>query len=249
MSKSEKLVLIMPVYNEHEVIIEVLNDWLKTLDGLAIDFEIHVYNDGSKDCTLEVLRSFASDKERVQIHDKMNSGHGPTILTGYRNSCDNADWIFQIDSDNEMRSPDFPSLWVSRFDYDFLIGARNNRKSPLPRKMITLVSRLVVRACFGSGIRDVNSPYRLMRAKIFKSLFSVMSADTFAPNLIVSGFAARNKLRILEIDVQHTSRQTGEVSIKKWKLLKAALRASMQTIQFAIKSKLTLLSLDAKKEA
>jgi hypothetical protein len=40
-------------------------------------------------------------------------------------------------------------------------------------------------------------------------------------------------MRILEKPVQHNERMTGEVSIKKWKLLKAAGRSFWQTIRFS----------------
>jgi hypothetical protein len=38
------------------------------------------------------------------------------------------------------------------------------------------------------------------------------------------------QVRVLNVKVSHTNRQTGEVSIKKWKLAKAALKSFMQII-------------------
>ena len=40
---------------------------------------------------------------------KTNSGHGPTILLGYRENSDCA-WVFQMDSDDEM-GPEF--IWLA----------------------------------------------------------------------------------------------------------------------------------------
>ena len=58
--------------------------------------------------------------------------------------------------------------------------------------------------------------------------------DTFAPNVIISGVACLKKLNVTEIPVHHRNRQTGEVSIKKIKLLKAALKSFFQTITYRI---------------
>ena len=45
----------------------------------------------------------------------------------------------------------------------------------------------------------------------------------FAPNVILSGLAARHGLRMFETPVPQHDRTTGEVSIKKWKLLKSLI--------------------------
>jgi hypothetical protein len=45
------------------------------------------------------------------------------------------------------------------------------------------------------------------------------------------------KARVVNIAVPHSNRQTGEVSIKKWKLLKAALKAFIQVIKISFKVK------------
>lgn len=228
---SKELSVVMPVYNEDECIEQVVEKWITTLSALGIDFDLNVYNDGSKDKTLSVLREVEQRLPRLKVHDKSNSGHGPTILTGYRNSA-GYEWVFQIDSDDELGPEKFSDLWNQRDKYDFLIGSRAGRYSPLPRKVISFVSRILVWICYGRGVWDVNSPYRLMRVTKFSDLFNKIPSDTFAPNVIVSGMACAMKMRIKEEPVPYRDRQTGEVSIKKWKLLKVAVRSFLQTITF-----------------
>ncbi len=228
------LTVVMPVYNEAEAIGPVLKKWTSMLDTLKIRYRICAYNDGSKDATGEILTTFSDESNgRIIGITKPNSGHGPTILQGYREAVANSEWVFQIDSDDEMGPVAFPKLWEQRENYDFLVGQRDGRKQPLPRKIISFVSRLFVRLFYGKGIWDVNTPYRLMRASAFKDFYHSIPADTFAPNVILSGLAARHKLRMLELPVPQHDRTTGEVSIKKWKLLKAAAKSFWQTISFA----------------
>lgn len=233
---SEKLAIVMPVYNEEEAIGAVLEKWVKALDVLNIEYTINPYNDGSRDNSLAVIKEKAGEfPGKVIVHDKKNSGHGPTILQGYREAAANGyDWIFQIDSDDEMGPEKFSELWDKRNDYDFLVGIRDGRKQALPRKIISAVSRASVRIFYGKSIWDVNTPYRLMRASAFREIYSQIPADTFAPNVIISGMAAHHKLRSYEIRVPQKDRQTGEVSIKKWKLLKAAMKSFWQTIRFSM---------------
>lgn len=119
-------------------------------------------------------------------------------------------------------------------NYDFLVGIRDGRVQQLPRKIISFVSRLCVRILYGKSIWDVNTPYRLMRVSAFKDSFQMIPLTTFAPNVILSGLAARLKLRCYEIRVPQHDRTTGEVSIKKWKLLRAAMKSFSQTVRFGL---------------
>ena len=235
--KPYQLVVVMPVYNEAEAIAPVLRKWCAMLDTLALRYRIRAYNDGSKDATGQILqREAEASGGRVQAIDKPNGGHGPTILQGYREAAEEADWVFQIDSDDEMAPDAFPALWSKREAFDFLVGRRAGRRQPLARKVISFVSRGCVRLFYGRGIWDVNTPYRLMRAAAFAPLYTAIPANTFAPNVILSGLTARLKLRAFEMLVPQHDRTTGEVSIKKWKLLKAAARSFAQTIAFAFAS-------------
>lgn len=229
-----ELKIIIPVYNEEGAISDVIQDWTDTLHSLNIDFEIYAFNDGSKDQTLHILNSLAKNNNRLKVIDKPNSGHGPTILKGYKENLD-VQWLFQVDSDNELKASDFECFWKERNDYDFLIGKRIQRNSPLPRVVTTAISRWVVGIFYGSRVKDVNAPFRLMRTSKFHDDILRIPNNTFAPNLIVSGIANIRKMRIKQIDVMHHNRETGEVSIKKWKLFKAAFQSFLQTMVFRFK--------------
>lgn len=227
------LALVMPVYNEAECIESVIRDWDSTLGTLGIKYRLLIYNDGSKDNTAEVLGCF-KNSQTVQVTNKPNSGHGPTILRGYRDGVEVADWVFQCDSDGEMLAGGFADLWKKRDDYDALFGYRDERIQSQSRAFISFVSRLVVRLFFGKGVKDVNTPYRLIRSDILKPIIKNIPEDTFAPNVIISGELNRRNRRIYNTPVKHQHRRTGQVSIVKWKLWKAVFRSFFQTLNYCI---------------
>lgn len=229
--------IVMPIYNEDEIIEVVVKDWIMHLNMLNINYNIKLYNDGSKDNTLAVINGLKDDfPEHVVVIDKDNSGHGPTILQGYKDSLD-ADWIFQVDSDNEMKAKHFKLFWDARDDYDFIIGRRINRVSPLFRKVMTYISYLVVKLFYGTGVKDVNAPFRLMRTDTFKVIYHNIPEDTFAPNIIISGMACRNKMRLKSFDIEFTERTTGVPSLNSnvLKLLKISFKSFKQVISYAKK--------------
>ena len=222
--------VVMPVYNEEACIAGVVRSWRAMLSELGLTFRILVLNDGSTDGTQAALSVFLGD-ECVQVIHKANSGHGPTILLGYQKAVETADWVFQCDSDDEMKPDSFPELWRRREASDALFGVRSGRRQPLARKLISACSRATVRVFFGSGVVDVNVPYRLIRVSLLRRILPQIPPDTFAPNVIISGALARGGARLYNHPVPHEGRKTGTVSIVKWKLWRATFRAFWQTLR------------------
>jgi glycosyltransferase involved in cell wall biosynthesis len=222
----------MPVYNEAAVIAEVIGAWLRELTRLGIDFEFLAYDDGSRDETGSILAGLAEHQPDLVVTSQPNVGHGPTIFRGYREA--RGDWVFQVDSDDEMSADHFGVLWRQRGDHDLILGRRQHRDSPLARRIITAASRFTVWALFGHAVRDVNAPYRLIRRDALVPILSRIPPSAFAPNVIMSGLAARDRLRVREVWVPHRGRRTGTVSIVKWRLWKAAARAFGQTVMVAL---------------
>jgi dolichol-phosphate mannosyltransferase len=236
MEGMHELALVMPVYNEEGCINDVIKAWHDEFARLAIDFIMIILDDGSKDGTRQKLSAFASDS-RILIIEKENSGHGPTIIRGYNEAVGFADWIFQVDSDDEIKPCHFPDMWTVRNDYDALFGIRKNRRQTFERKFISFISRMIVNFLFGPGVNDVNVPYRLIRSRILRQIIAQIPRDVFAPNVLISGAVNALQARICNMAVPAETRKTGTVSIVRWTLWKAALKAFCQTIELSQKLK------------
>lgn len=229
-----ELILVMPVYNEAACISAVVRKWRSAFESLAIDFELLVLNDGSKDDTARELEPFASDP-RVSVVNKANSGHGPTITQGYREAVSRAQWVFQVDSDDEMGPESFAGFWQRRERFDALFGVRWHREQNPSRRVLSAGSRVLVRLLFGRGVRDVNVPYRLMRASTLAPVVAAIPADTFAPNLLISGVLGRARSRVTNRLVPHENRKTGAASLDPRKLGRIALLSGRQTLAFMLR--------------
>ena len=225
------LSVVIPAYNEEGAIKEVLTDWVRELDRLAISYEMLVYDDGSRDNTSGILQELSHDNQRIRVTSRANRGHGPTLLQGYHEA--RGDWVFQVDADGEMLPEGFEPLWSTRESYDFLFGYRTQRRSNWDRWLITRVSRWTVGSLFGKSCRDVNTPYRLMRRSELLKMLSAFPPDTFAPNLILAGMVCRRGLRVFEYPVKTVCRKTSKPSLVRWGLWTAAFRAFSQTLQLA----------------
>lgn len=229
MKKEYELAIVMPVFNEEECIVKVVNSWIGMLRENQINFLLLVFNDGSTDSTENCLEVFKKDQD-VEVISKSNSGHGGTVSQGYHQAVEIADWVFQCDSDDEMSPDYFPILWKLRDNYDALFGVRTDRSQNLSRRLISLCSRTTVNIVYGSGVTDVNSPYRLIRSEILEIIIQQLPKDSVAPNVIVSGLLAQQARLVYEHPVPYRARRTGSVSIVSWNLGKLALKAFWQTL-------------------
>lgn len=71
-----ELSVVIPAFNEEGAIREVLSEWIRELERLAIDYEMLVYNDGSSDRTGSLLQEIAQHNPRLQVASQPNRGHG-----------------------------------------------------------------------------------------------------------------------------------------------------------------------------
>ena len=231
--KPFELALVMPVFNEEACIFEVIQSWEDELTRQGIDFQMIVLNDGSQDGTEAILEKFRNHS-RMDIIHKKNSGHGPTILKGYRKAVHIAHWVFQTDSDDEMKPDHFIELWSRRKDFDALIGIRQDRRQPILRRLTSMGSRLAVYLLFGKGVTDVNIPYRLIRASCLEQIIKQIPNNTFSPNILISGALSKSSLRIYNHRIPCEGRKTGSPSVMRWKLMKVILISFWQTLWFRL---------------
>lgn len=68
--------VLVPVYNSERYLRQCLDSLLKqTLD----DLEVICINDGSTDCSLDILRQYEETDARIRVIDKPNTGYGDSL--------------------------------------------------------------------------------------------------------------------------------------------------------------------------
>jgi len=229
--RDPELSVVIPVYNEETAIAAVLDEWAAVLDALGIDYEMRVYDDGSRDGSRAAIESRAAARPQIVALHHANRGHGPTIVRGYGES--RGAWVFQTDSDGEMPASAFPRLWQLRADRDVILGVRGGRQSPLARRMLSGGARAVVRVLFGARVRDVNVPYRLMRGAWLREQLPLLGPSSAVPNVILSGLAARTRARIAEVPVESAPRRGGTSTLNPRRAVRYAASAVAEAVRVA----------------
>lgn len=224
------LYIVIPAYNEEANIEQVIRDWYPVVERYHGDGKsrLVIIDDGSKDKTYKIARKLMEELPLLKVITKNNSGHGATVLYGYRYALKkNADYIFQTDSDGQTLPEEFPAFWEKREDYDMVIGHRNHREDGSSRVFVTKTLKLVIRMCFGVTVTDANTPFRLMKSETLRQYIGLIPDGYNLSNVILSVIYAKKKLRVKYIPITFRPRQGGVNSINMrriWKIGKNALR-------------------------
>jgi dolichol-phosphate mannosyltransferase len=226
-----KLAIIIPVYNEEETIKTVIDDWKNILNKNK--FDLIIVNDGSTDRTNLILYKIKKKNKHIKILNKLNGGHGDSILFGYKYALKkNYSFIFQVDSDNQFSSSDFYKLWkIKEQKCDFILGCRENRKDPLIRIILSkIILKILFIIFFQKYIPDANSPYRLIKNKFLKTFINNCRNKYLVPNILMSLFAKK----IIFINVKHYQRSTGTIEWSLKKLFFFGAKLILEIIYFKI---------------
>ncbi len=219
--------IIMPTYNEEETLPAVVEEWstlAKQINGMLV-----VINDGSKDGTLPFLKEACQHNKRLIVIDKKNSGHGPSCLLGYRWAFkEGFAWIFQTDSDGQVKSREFFKAWDLRDQHDFIFGLRSNRRDGWIRYFISRILRVVILFIFGVNVPDSNVPFRLMNRETLGPYLKIIPDQLYLANAYLAILLQRSPQRIHWIEISFYPRQGGTPSVRLLRFFKVGLKVTKE---------------------
>ena len=158
------LSVVLPAYNEEQVIVRTISDVIYTLSGWVGDFEVIVVNDGSKDQTASVVAAMSDKDPRVRlITHSVNQGYGAALVTGF--AAATKEFTFFMDSDGQFDIRDLATFFPFSDKYDAVIGYRIDRQDTWMRKLNAWGWKQVVRFVLGVHVRDIDCAFKLMRTE------------------------------------------------------------------------------------
>jgi glycosyltransferase involved in cell wall biosynthesis len=213
------LAVVVPVFNEQEVLPEFHRRVGDVLDALDMGCQVIYVNDGSTDATLETIRRLAERDARVQLVDlSRNFGKEIALTAGLDHA--NADAVVVIDADLQDPPELIPEL-VARWrdGYDVVYAKRTSRDGESAAKKVTafLFYRLMQKL---SRVRipEDTGDFRLLSRRAVRAVCQMREQHRF-----MKGLFAWIGYPQAAVPYRRAPRHAGSTKWNYWKLWSFAL--------------------------
>lgn len=208
-----KISIIIPVFNEENTLIELLNNVKKAPLLENMEREIIIVDDCSTDGTKEILQTLEKNDKLKIIYHSINKGKGAALRTGFKNVS--GEIIIIQDADLEYDPNEYPNLLrpIADGKADVVYGSRFMGGNPhrvlyfwhtVANKFLTLCSN----AFSDLNLTDMETGYKVFKKEILEGLTIEEDRFGFEPEITAKlGEKVRNEgIRIYEVGISYYGR-------------------------------------------
>ncbi len=233
-STNASISLILPAWNEAEVIVHAIEEADEALRELTNCYEIVVVDDGSTDGTAELVEQAMESNGCVRLvrHDR-NRGYGAALRNGFAAAKKNL--VVFTDSDCQFDLHELDRFILLSQSYDIVCGYRIDRKDTPLRCLYSRCYNHMVRFLLGTGLRDVDCAMKMFHRDVVQNL--TISTDGFLVNSELLTQARRKNHSIVEVGVSHRPRTEGQSTVSIHhipKVLTSLARYWWNSVQFPL---------------
>ncbi|MDE5681794.1 MAG: glycosyltransferase family 2 protein [Mailhella sp.] len=211
--------IISPMYNEEATIDFFFAEMRKFLAECPYQYEIVCVNDGSKDNTLNILKKYAEEDDRIKVVSfSRNFGKERALYAGLKYSSGDAVIPIDVDLQNPpMTIKTFLAKWEE--GYDIVYGVRENRENE--GRLRRFLSKKFYE--FYNLISEQKAPYnaadfRLMDRKVVDAVLRIREKHLFMKGIF--NWVGYKSCPVL---YNHADRAAGNSKFNFWKLWNLAL--------------------------
>ncbi|HAT6977859.1 TPA: glycosyltransferase family 2 protein [Legionella pneumophila] len=226
MPNKEKVVVIIPTYNEEDNISNTIDLILKETCSLT-DYQVHilVFDSHSTDSTAHIVQELAYISQRVHFaQEPQKTGLGSAYLQAMRIAIDklNADIVFEFDADGSHQPCYIAPMLELLKQHDVVVGSRYISGGNIPsnwafhRKLLSVGGNWIARMLLTGKYKDLTSGLRATRTNLLKKLLpSNFLSNNYAYKLELYWLLHKAKARITEFPIQFIDREKGKSKLPK----------------------------------
>lgn len=224
----ERILVIIPTYNEADNIQELITAVLGVRDSI----EVLVVDDNSPDKTWEIVERMKKETSRVHlIRREGKFGLGTAYVAGFKFALDHGfDFVFQMDADFSHNPGNIPDFLKKIRDYDLVIGSRYKNgvrvvNWPIKRLILSFLANVYTRIITGMPVYDATGGYKCFRKEVLAALdLNKIKSNGYAFQIEVNFKTYKKGFRVTEIPIVFEDRRVGISKMSKRIILEAIIR-------------------------
>lgn len=223
----QKVIIIIPTYNESENIASVIESLQTVFSGIKnCDLHILIYDSHSPDKTANIVHDYQKKYSNIiLLTEEEKSGLGSAYIQAmqYAMHTLQADIIFEFDADGSHR-PDYLPAMIHALtqNTDVVVGSRYVAGGSIPkdwvlhRKLLSVLGNVASRAVLSPKIKDYTSGFRGTRTTFLKKInFDKFKSKGYAYKIQLMWELFLLGARIQEIPIQFIDREKGYSKLPK----------------------------------
>ncbi|MDO5138179.1 MAG: glycosyltransferase family 2 protein [Oscillospiraceae bacterium] len=218
--KKTSISIVVPCYNEQEVLPLFLKKTTEVLSTLGRSYELVFVDDGSKDTTLELLKTYADEDEHVKyISFSRNFGKEAAMYAGLCNAS--GEYVAVMDADLQDPPELLPEMVdiLDKGEYDCVATCRATRKGePIIRSWFAKKFYQIINRISDADIKDGARDFRLMRREMVDAIVRMTEYNRFSKGIF--GWVG---FKTYWISYENVERAAGQTKWSFWKLVRYAL--------------------------
>src|SRR4030066_1556700 len=214
MDREVMISVVIPVYNEEANLPRLVERLRSVMQKMGKNYEIIFVDEGSRDNTLSILKSFLIYPEAKVVELTRNYGQHAAIFSGF--SVVQGDIVITLDADLQNPPEEIPNLVrvMEEGNYDVVGTIRKERKDSFFRTFPSRIINGVTRKMTKVSMSDWGCMLRAYRRDIVERMVNCHEHSTFIPAL-----ATYFSKKVTEIEVDHEPRYAGESHYSLRKLI------------------------------
>lgn len=203
----KSLSVFMPAFNEEDSIASTVENAVKVLKTLGVDWEILVINDGSKDNTAQEVKKLETKYPNVRlVNHESNKGYGHALKTGFREA--KYPWVAFVDSDGQFDFAEIKKFIDKTDEADLILGYRLNRADPFQRRIFTWGWKMLAMVFLGLNVKDYSCGFKLIKKKVIEDISPIESEEKVTQiEMLIK--AKKKGYKFAEVGVRHYPRTAG----------------------------------------
>lgn len=200
-----QLSIVIPVYNQEKNVSIALDRIKRVVKSTGLSYEIIVVDDGSRDGTMNALRSEATHDSNLRIVSySQNMGKGYAVKLGITSS--HGDIVIFTDGDLDI-SPHMITEYIEQLqECDLVIASKRHPESrvnaPLSRRFLSKGFNLFVRILTGIKLKDTQSGLKAGNGKALSDIFRLMLVKRYAFDVELLALANLLNFQVKEMPIE-----------------------------------------------